>query len=370
MTLVIILIERMVFLHISGSGIIRPTIKAGSCVYVRRKVRTMKYRHTIIFAVVLVGMISFFTVITTTGKTAGDWCYQAFYKLNEGKFDSAEYRLHRALEKDRQYAQAYYGLGLIAEAHFELDDALSFYEQAISASNQAMRDDYKQALYTRTAEFYAALGQMERAHNTIQALCGHFPQLSEEDFRLYENFLMYSSSIATDLSLLSTDRWLNLERLRLCVPAVDDFSPIAALGHLKELSIIDSNLDSLQFLSPMDSLEFLNLRGNLLTDLSTMPNLPNLTELNLSFNFNLYSLDGIQSCSSIQRLYFAYTSISRLEPLAACHHLSRLDISYVTTLTDFSPTKDLPLELVEAAGWSDEEIKTLKEFHPFVKVLL
>lgn len=323
----------------------------------------MKHRYIIIFTSVLVGIISFFIIITTTGKTVGDWCYYAFHQLADENFDSARDGLNRALEKDRQYAQAYYGLGLIAEARFDLDDALSFYEQAISSSNQAMPDDYMQALYTRTAELYAALGQMERAHSTIQVLCEHLPELSEDEIQLYENFLMYSSSTAIDLSLLSTDRWSGLERIRLCVPAVKDFSPIATLKHLKELSIIDSNLDALAFLSPMDCLEFLNLRGNLLTDLSTMPNLPNLKELNLSFNFNLQFLVGIQSCNNIQCLYIANTSVSQLEPLAVCHDLIRLDISYITTLTDFSPTKDLPLDFVEAAGWSDKDIEELKELH-------
>lgn len=96
---------------------------------------------------------------------------------------------------------------------------------------------------------------------------------------------------------------------------------------LKELTVIDSQVQDLSFLSKLTSLEKLTLSGNNIQDLSALSSLTSLKTLDLSGN-NIQDLSALSSLTSLETLDLSdNASLADLSTLSGLSKLKTLDVS-------------------------------------------
>lgn len=141
------------------------------------------------------------------------------------------------------------------------------------------------------------------------------------------------------LSFLSS--LLKLDSLNLSGSTfpVEDLPFIATLPALKQLSLADCNLSTIDPLENTWSLVELDLSHNTIRNLDVLKTIPNLKKLDLQHNA-VNSLDALGSLDGLEALNVSFNAISTLKPLEKCVNLTEL-IADNNQLTDLQSVKKL-----------------------------
>jgi len=120
---------------------------------------------------------------------------------------------------------------------------------------------------------------------------------------------------------------------------VEDLPFIATLPALKQLSLADCNLSTIDPLENTWSLVELDLSHNTIRNLDVLKTIPNLKKLDLQHNA-VNSLDALGSLDGLEALNVSFNAISTLKPLEKCVNLTEL-IADNNQLTDLQSVKKL-----------------------------
>ncbi|MDE0483269.1 MAG: leucine-rich repeat domain-containing protein [Candidatus Poribacteria bacterium] len=134
-----------------------------------------------------------------------------------------------------------------------------------------------------------------------------------------------------------------LKILDLCGAKLSHIPSLDNLKSLKTLYLVDCNISDLSSLSSLKGLEHftkLNLhRNNIISDISPLAVLTNLTWLNLSWN-NISNVSSLSELTNLKWLSLELNNISDVSPLAKLTNLEWLDLTK-NPITDFSPLAEL-----------------------------
>lgn len=111
-----------------------------------------------------------------------------------------------------------------------------------------------------------------------------------------------------------------------CKVNADSLSAIAALPALQRLTLSNCSLSTVAGLEGASSLYYLDLSGNTIRNINALSSMPNLQEINLQHNA-LTDLTALAGLKNLQKLDVSYNSIHSVSPLSACSTLGWLDIS-------------------------------------------
>jgi hypothetical protein len=133
-----------------------------------------------------------------------------------------------------------------------------------------------------------------------------------------------------------------LKALYLTGP-VRDTEAIGALTNLDDLTLRSVTLSDLSLLQPMGGLRSLGLLLGGTSDLSLLPALPALEELELWRIRGLRDVSVLGTLPNLQRLHLqSMSAITELPSLAGCTALRRLVLDTMTGITDLAPVAAAP----------------------------
>ena len=140
---------------------------------------------------------------------------------------------------------------------------------------------------------------------------------------IYLKELMILSAKADELTNLSSLQDLESLIITNCSPDKEAITTIAALPNLKELTLAYCNLSDITPLVAAHNLEYLDLIGNAIGDVSPISTLQNLHTLYLAHNA-LTDLTVLNSLTSLQLLDVSYNSLTTIAPISANATLTEL----------------------------------------------
>ncbi|CAL6062656.1 Conserved_hypothetical protein [Hexamita inflata] len=100
----------------------------------------------------------------------------------------------------------------------------------------------------------------------------------------------------------------SLQKLKLSQNLIKDFSELSLLGNLLHLNLSNSSLEDISFLSGLVKLTHLNLNFNRISDISALTQMAQLTHLGISNNL-LTSLVALQSCLKLEYVDYENNNI-------------------------------------------------------------
>ena len=145
-----------------------------------------------------------------------------------------------------------------------------------------------------------------------------------------------------------------------CKVSAVDLLIIASLPKLEKLTLSECGLSSIENLSKLRNLTYLDLSGNSIRDLSALSFMSSLLQLDLSHNA-LDNLNALSSLSGLQKLNVSYNSLSSIVPLASCTGLTELNISNNTVAALTGAESLTALTYLDASFNSLTEVLSLAE---------
>lgn len=144
------------------------------------------------------------------------------------------------------------------------------------------------------------------------------------------------------------------------VPKSGDIMDISLLEKMPNLHYVVLDYQQIYDLSPLQDLQLvtLSLCGNPVTDLSALAGQKSLTELYLS-ETAVFSLEGLEECSSLSTLDCSYTSVASLEPVASLPIRSLFLKD--TAVTDLGPLSTMPLQELFCGNMAVENVAALAD---------
>ena len=135
-------------------------------------------------------------------------------------------------------------------------------------------------------------------------------------------------------SLAGIQNLRNLAYLELQGNVISDISALSGLTSLTKLVLFGNSISDISALSELTSLEVLDLSSNSITDINALSGLTSLTSLDLRNNSisDVSALDGLTSLAS---LYLDNNSISDISALTGLTSLTRLWLRY-NSISDIS----------------------------------
>lgn len=117
-----------------------------------------------------------------------------------------------------------------------------------------------------------------------------------------------------------------LVKLDLNNNAIRDISSLSFMSNLKELNLSHNALTNLSFISALSGLEVLDVSYNSLISILPLAGCPSLKDLNIAHN-DIAGLAGMENLSELLYFYATYNEITDASLLAGCTKLIELDIS-------------------------------------------
>lgn len=142
----------------------------------------------------------------------------------------------------------------------------------------------------------------------------------------YLQSLTVHGSTADSLEGMQNLTQLTQLTMKGCKVSAVDLLVIASLPKLEKLTLSDCGLSSIENLSALRTLTYLDLSSNSIRDLSPLSFMSKILELDLSHNA-LDNLNALSSLSGLEKLNVSYNSLSSVVPLASCTGLKELNIS-------------------------------------------
>jgi len=137
------------------------------------------------------------------------------------------------------------------------------------------------------------------------------------------------------VTLNGLEKLAGLEYLDLSGNTIVDITPITSLTNLTELYLNENSLSSLNGISALNKLTVLDASNNVITSLSDLSNNYNLTELIVSHN-KLTSLDGVTTLYNLLTLDFSYNSVNALPAWDSSSNLVTVN-GEANNITDLKP---------------------------------
>jgi len=124
---------------------------------------------------------------------------------------------------------------------------------------------------------------------------------------------------------------------------INSVIPLAYLNNLEKINCGNTMIKSLVPLRNLERLRDLDVHFTTIVDLRILKDLKNLTNLNISQNVSLFSLEGVNYMPELSYLNCSETNIDNLTPLSKLKSLQRLDCSKtkVSTLRPVQLVKTL-----------------------------
>ena len=120
---------------------------------------------------------------------------------------------------------------------------------------------------------------------------------------------------------------------------ITDISPVSKLDNLTQLYMSSNNISDLRPLSQLTTLKQLSLRSNRIVDLSPLTDLVGLELLDLSDN-EISKLEPLSGMAGLRGLNLAVNRVSNLQVLSGLLNLKWLDLSY-NNILDIVPLATL-----------------------------
>lgn len=133
------------------------------------------------------------------------------------------------------------------------------------------------------------------------------------------------------LSSLASLQSLDLTGSRF---SADELVTVASLPNLQSLTLSNCGLSTIADLGNARNLTYLNLANNTIRNLEPLSTLTNLRELNLQHNA-VIDLSALSNLGSLQTLDVSYNSLSSISPIAVCSQLTWLEAGN-NSLTDLN----------------------------------
>ena len=179
--------------------------------------------------------------------------------------------------------------------------------------------------------------------------------------------LLLSGESITDVGLLAS--LINLETLELWNNEIEDFSILELLTGLTELDISDNKLtdEKLTVVEGLTNLERLDVgkyyadpETYVLTDISPLENLVNLTELHVEGN-NISDLSPLSGLSGLTELHFHRNDIEDVSPIVGLVNLEEIALGEnpVSDLTPFASAEFDELETLYLWNCEIEDLTPL-----------
>ncbi len=150
--------------------------------------------------------------------------------------------------------------------------------------------------------------------------------------------LSFSHNAITDLveivSAVSTGR-PHLKRLGLSNNLISDISPIASLTDLTYLNLYDNPISDISPLSGLTNLTYLNFQYSNISDISPLSGLNHLTTLSLSHSA-ISDISPLLGLNHLETLKLADNNISDISPIASLTNLRSLILGH-NPISDISP---------------------------------
>ena len=108
---------------------------------------------------------------------------------------------------------------------------------------------------------------------------------------------------------------------------INSVIPLSYLNNLEKINCGNTMVKSLVPLRNLEKLRKLDVHYTTIVDLRILKDLRSLSDLNISDNVSLYSLDGVNYMHEMRDLNCSKTNIDDLSPLAKLKNLNRLDCS-------------------------------------------
>ncbi len=207
----------------------------------------------------------------------------------------------------------------------------------------------------------------------------------EEVLQKLENCESIELSGDAIYSLQSLSLLPNLKRLEIIIKkwndsTITDFTPIAQLSQLEELSVTyakDDKVDlsflgqmrtvteltlksckiaDFSFLGEMSQLQCLSLYETPVDDLAVLEKLPELVELSLYGNENAKNIEAVGTLTKMQDLELQYCGIEDISFLSGLTELRRVDLNG-NSIMDIAPLADL--DKLEWLGLSENRISDI-----------
>ena len=135
---------------------------------------------------------------------------------------------------------------------------------------------------------------------------------------------------------------------------VEEMAIIAVLPALRNLSMADCGLSTIDYLENTPLLAELNLANNTIRNLDVLKTIPSLQNLNLQHNA-VNSLDAVSSLEKLEKLDVSFNAVTSLKPLTECPLLKELkaDHNSITKLDGLQKLSQLELLSVDYNTVSD-----------------
>lgn len=108
---------------------------------------------------------------------------------------------------------------------------------------------------------------------------------------------------------------------------INSVIPLSNLNNLEEINCGNTMVKSLVPLRNLEKLYKLDAHYTTIVDLRILKDLKNLSDLNVSENVSLYSLDGVNYMYELRVLNCSKTNVDNLSPLSKLNFLNSLDCS-------------------------------------------
>ncbi|MBE0639111.1 MAG: leucine-rich repeat domain-containing protein [Bacteroidales bacterium] len=141
------------------------------------------------------------------------------------------------------------------------------------------------------------------------------------------------------VSLEPLSKLPRIKYLDLSGTSVFDLMPARNLSHLEFLNCSNTLIDELEPIRYLTKLQELNAGNTKVADISTLANFTQLIRLNLSHT-QIKTLDPLTGLVNIKDLDISGTSLNTLGAVSSLKSLDRLDFS-ATNITDVNPLKNL-----------------------------
>lgn len=132
---------------------------------------------------------------------------------------------------------------------------------------------------------------------------------------------------------------VNLEYLNLLGNDISDVTALAGLTALTELDLADNRISNVAALGGLTSLEYLYLWDNNISDTSALADLTALVELELSGN-DISDVSALASLTALEGLYLGANNLSDISALSGFAGLRSLGL-YRNSISDVSPLSGL-----------------------------
>lgn len=113
----------------------------------------------------------------------------------------------------------------------------------------------------------------------------------------------------------------SLERINFTDSNISDYNFLKNVTSAISLTLINNNIDSIDFIEDMAKLESVNLSTNKISDISPLKDKVNLTSVTLHQN-QVSSISALEKCTKLEDVNISYNHVTNLEPLFNKENLS------------------------------------------------